>query len=101
MTDELTKVPNTLMVTDTKEFGKAILTEALEREKKARQDKVIAEVQRLENSRLEYARQAQFASEATEWYAKKLKAIENGEFDFDLARCELKFHDPDLEDANF
>lgn len=93
--------PNSLKVTDTKEFGKAILAEAREREKKARQDKVILEVQRLEASRLDYIRRQEFATEAIAWYTKKIAAIENGEFDFNLATCQMEFHDEDLEDANY
>lgn len=97
----LNNATENLVVRDTRELGKAIHSEAIEREKKAREDKVIAEVQRLENARLEYARQAAFATQASNWYSAKLEAIQKGEFDFDLVHGQMMFHDPEFHRANF
>lgn len=90
-----------LIVTDTKEFGAAIHSEALEREKKARQDRVIAEVQRLETLRLDYAKQAAFATNASNWYARKLDAVNAGEFSFDLVHAQMIFNNPDFNRGNY
>lgn len=99
--NKLSKVPKELIVRDTKDLGRAIHSEAMAREKKAREDRVIAEVQRIENARLEYLHKADFAQKATEWYARKLEAIRAGEFDFDLATGAMLFHNPDFERANY
>ena len=97
----LTNAESLTKLTDTKQLGEAIHTEALEREKKAREDRVIAEVQRLEAARLEYARQAAFATAASNWYSAKLDAVRAGEFDFDLVHGQMLFHDPAFAKANF
>lgn len=90
-----------LIRTDTAELGAAIHSEALARENKAREDKVISEVQRMESTRLEYTRQAAFATEAANWYARKLDAVKAGEFNFDLVHGQMIFHNPDFNRANY
>jgi hypothetical protein len=90
-----------LVLRDTKELGAALHTEALSREKKAREDRVISEVQRLESARLDYARQAAFATDASNWYADKLAAVDAGEFDFDLVHGQMLFRDPRFQRANY
>jgi hypothetical protein len=97
----LTNVTNKIIQTDTLELGQAIHAEALQREKEARQDAVISEVQRLESARLEYAQKAVFATNASNWYAAKLEAVKTGEFKFDLVHGLMLFNDPDFQRANF
>lgn len=100
--NELAKVEKKeLLIRDTRELGKALHSEALERERKAREDKVIAEVQRLETCRLDYARKQEFAAKAVIWYAGKLEAIRKGEFHLDLTTGLMQFFDPDYERANY
>lgn len=103
MTDKLTlnNAAQSLIKTDNAELGDAIHSEALQREKKAREDKVIAEVQRLESTRLEYVRKAAFATEAANWYAAKLDAVQTGAFDFDLVHGQMIFHDARFNQANY
>jgi hypothetical protein len=90
-----------LILSDTKELGAAIHSEALAREKKVREDRVIAEVQRLESARLDYARQAAFATAASNWYAAKLDAINAGEFKFDLVHAQMIFDNPEFNRGNY
>jgi hypothetical protein len=97
----LSNATENIIKRDNTELGAAIHSEALERERKAREDRIIAEVQRLESARLEYARQADFAARASNWYAAKLEAVRNGEFDFDLVRGQMLFHNPLFQQANF
>lgn len=101
MSDEMILRKETLILHDTAELGKTIHAEALKREQEARQDEVIAEVQRLESARLEYAKRADFAARASEWYARKLEAVRNGDFDFDLQNGQMLFRDPEFQKANY
>ena len=98
---QLANALENLTLTDTKELGEAIYAEALEREKNAREDRVILEVQRLEESRLDYARKALFATNAANWYARKLDAVKAGEFTLDLVHGQMNFNDPELQRANY
>lgn len=97
----LTNADTNLVQSDTKQLGEMIHDEALAREKKAREDRVIAEVQRLESCRLDYARQAAFAAEASNWYARKLDAVKAGEFKFDLVHGQMIFNNPEFSRANY
>lgn len=99
--DELVVSKKALIVTDTAELGKHIHAEAMERTKKDREDAIIAEVQRLEDARLEYAKKAEFAARASDWYRRKLEAVQKGEFDFDLVKWQMLFRDPEFQKANF
>ena len=97
----LSNAAENLTLRDTKELGNFIHEEALAREKKAREDRVIAEVQRLESARLDYARQAAFATEASNWYARKLDAVKAGEFAFDLGHGQMLFNEPEFNRGNY
>jgi len=98
---QISNATENLILRDTKEIGATIHSEALAREKKAREDRVILEVQRLEESRLDYARKALFATNAANWYARKLDAVKAGEFELDLVHGQMLFKDPELQRANY
>lgn len=101
MSDELVITNKDLLVRDTAELGKYIHAEAMERTKKEREDAIIEEVQRLEDARLEYLKKAEFAARASDWYRRKLEAVQKGEFDFDLVNAQMLFRDPEFQKANF
>jgi len=90
-----------LVLKQTAELGKAIISEAEKREQERRQEKVIAEVQRLIGARDDYARKAEFDKKASEWYVAKLAAVQAGQFDFDRVTAQMIFHDRELNRANY
>jgi hypothetical protein len=88
------------------ELGKTLLEQAEARYNKERQEAVLAEVQRLMRARDEYSDRAKFAEAAVEWYGRKLKALEAGEFTIGLVpgmtgAAGITFSDPDFNRANF
>ena len=99
--EKLTVLSGEVRVPATQEIGEVIHREAMKREKQAREDRIIYEVQRLEEARLDYARKADFAIKAVDWYRRKLEAVRKGEFDFDLPNAQMIFHDPEFRKANY
>lgn len=83
------------------ELGPAILKEAKKRYNQEQQDCLLKDVQRLMTNRDESLRQERHYRYSAEWFARKLKALNDGAFKFDELTVALVFDDPDLQRANY
>ena len=92
MADEIVKQESDL--------GKLILGEAQKQYRQERQDKVVAFIKRYLDLRGQATKQIRFLEGSVDWYNRKLKALEDGDFKFDPDSGELHF-EGDLERANY
>lgn len=100
MEETLNKTDALLRSSDNVELGKMLVSEAKTVYDKERQAKVLGEVKRLMQCRDEAKALMDLQRRSHEWFSRKLKAIENGEFEF-TDRGEIFMNDEDLRRGNF
>jgi hypothetical protein len=89
-----------LSIARNKEIGKILIQEAAKQYDADRQAIVVGSLARLMSARDESRALVDKYLKAVAWYDKKLKAIENGEFEWSI-RNEIVPNDPDLQRANY
>jgi|SRR5580704_692634 hypothetical protein len=99
MNDE-TKPTNALTIPPSA-LGPALVEKARERYNESRREAVYADIQRLMAGRDESLRQERHWAASAAWFARKLKALEAGEFTFDELTGAIVMKDPDLQRANY
>lgn len=76
-----------------KEIGSALIAEASARYEKKRRDKVVQSVERLVQFKNECDQVIRVGKKCLDFYEAKIKAIEAGDFEFDLHSEAMRFHD--------
>lgn len=89
------------IIKTTEALGSALVAEAMKRHEDNIREGVLKDVTRLIQMRDESTEKAEFFTRAAAWYAKKLAALQAGEFTFNERTGEIVPNDAELRRANY